>query len=428
MTSDAGPIWVAQLELGVPFGLESVCDRAQLECRQARVLVRLHGDPMGFVELPEPREGLTAEDVRKVAWEQLGVALRAHLDADGISYSSMLPSELLGPRTTCRRTSERGWRHPISVVVCTRDRPELLRGCLESLARLRYPKFEVLVIDNAPSDDATRRCFVETAGDDARFRYEREMRPGLSHARNRGLAGSAWSHVAFTDDDVLVDPRWLDGIAQGFARRADVSCVTGLVPSACLDNAAQQYFDRRVSWSAALNAQVYAMESADASTPLFPFDAGSFGTGANFAVDRDVVARIGGFDAALGAGTRSRGSEDLDMFVRVLRAGGALAREPSAIVWHRHRAGVRDLRRQMSDFGVALGAYLTKQLTDRETRHDLLRRVPGGAMHMLGLWRRAGARQRGDLDLILAELWGVARGPFAYRGARRAAVYEQTSV
>ena len=82
----------------------------------------------------------------------------------------------------------------------------------------------------------------------------------------------------------------------------------------------------------------------------------------------------------------------------------------------------------MSDFGVALGAYLTKQLTDRETRHDLLRRVPGGAMHMLGLWRRAGARQRGDLDLILAELWGVARGPFAYRGARRAAVCEQTSV
>jgi hypothetical protein len=107
--------------------------------------------------------------------------------------------------------------------------------------------------------------------------------------------------------------------------------------------------------------------------------------------------------------------------VRILRAGRALAHEPSAIVWHRHRAEAGTLRKQMHDYGLGLGAYLTKQFIDRDARAQLLRRSPRGVLHMLSLWRNAGgSTQGGDLDLVIAELSGIARGPLAYRSARRA--------
>lgn len=255
---------------------------------------------------------------------------------------------------------------PITVVVCTRDRPEQLRSALESVLRLDYPEFEVVVVDNASATPATADMIDGLA--DPRVRRVPEAVPGLSNARNAGLRAARHDIVAFTDDDVVVDPGWLSALARGFARSPKVSCVSGLVPSGELRTAAQGYFDQRVSWAESLTPRLYSMADPPADVPLFPFQVGRYGTGANFAIGRDRAVTLGGFDEALGAGTATKGGEDLDMFFRVLMAGDALANEPSAIVWHRHRADPDALLAQARGYGLGLGAWLTKVALDRDHR------------------------------------------------------------
>jgi len=111
----------------------------------------------------------------------------------------------------------------ITVVVCTRDRAPSLARCLASLARLDPPAAEVLVVDNAPRDGSTREAVAATP-----FRYVREERPGLDNARNRGIAEARGDIIAFTDDDVEVDPRWIGALATAF-QDPGIAGVTGRV-------------------------------------------------------------------------------------------------------------------------------------------------------------------------------------------------------
>lgn len=247
---------------------------------------------------------------------------------------------------------------PISVVLCTRERPEDLAGALASLSAIDYPDFEIIVVDNAPVTDATERVVAEAG--DARIRRVLEPIAGLSNARNAGLHAALHDIVAFTDDDVVVDTYWLQGLARGFARSADVACVCGMVPSGELRTAAQVYFDQRVSWAGTLAPRAYSMAAPPPDLPLFPFQVGIYGTGANFAVRRRAAFEMGGFDEALGAGTSTKGGEDIDMFFRLVAAGHTLVNEPAAIVWHRHRSDSTALLAQARGYGLGLGAWLTK--------------------------------------------------------------------
>jgi glycosyltransferase involved in cell wall biosynthesis len=274
----------------------------------------------------------------------------------------------------------------VSVVLCTRDRPEQLADALDSLLALDYPEFEVVVVDNAARTDATK-LVVDGVGDD-RVRRVAEPVPGLSTARNSGLRAARHDVVAYTDDDVVVDPHWLLGIARGFAVGSQVACVSGLVPSGELRTAAQAYFDQRVSWSDSLRPRVFHISEPPVDQPLFPFQPGRFGTGANFAVRRGRILELGGFDEALGAGTAAQGGEDLDLFFRVLAAGDTLVTEPSAIVWHRHRSDNDALLSQARGYGLGLGAWLTKVSMDR-THRKLAARV---------VRRRLGTSLRVGLD------------------------------
>ena len=91
----------------------------------------------------------------------------------------------------------------VTVAVCTRDRTDDLARCLDSLSCLDYPALEVLVVDNAPSSNATERL-VRTRYPN--WRYVCEPRPGLNWARNRAIIESSGEIIAYTDDDVVVDP------------------------------------------------------------------------------------------------------------------------------------------------------------------------------------------------------------------------------
>ncbi|WP_144712476.1 glycosyltransferase family 2 protein [Curtobacterium pusillum] len=353
----SGAVWVGAIDLADVPG-HDVGAVTLLEAdghRSARLLVRDGVAPLGFVDVP-----MTGDVVD-------GATLRAAVSALPAVPQPPIPVRL--PST--------------SVVLCTRDRADQLRGALDSLLALDHPDFEVVIVDNAPSDESTRELVEAIAATDPRVRYVREPVPGLSSARNAGVRAAQHEIVAFTDDDVVVDRSWLRAVASGFSRGDDVVCVSGLVASGELRTPTQRWFDERVTWSRNLVPRVHRLSAPPADRPLFPFAVGDYGTGANFAMRREAVLELGGFDEALGVGTVTGGGEDIDMFSRVVLSGAALVVEPAALVWHRHRADLAALRLQARGYGTGLGAWLTKIALRPHTLGMALQRGPRAVRHLV---------------------------------------------
>jgi O-antigen biosynthesis protein len=121
------------------------------------------------------------------------------------------------------------------IVIATRDRPDSLAKCLDSLLAQSHQNFEIVVVDNCPSSAATRDLIATYYAGTGRIHYRREDRAGLGHAHNAGLLGNAAGVVAFTDDDVRVDSRWLSALLRNFVGSERVGCVTGLILPAELE-------------------------------------------------------------------------------------------------------------------------------------------------------------------------------------------------
>jgi GT2 family glycosyltransferase len=417
--SAGGAILVGQVELSEGVPDVDVPARTGRTYSAVRLLVRLHGQPLGFVTLPLVEGRLAASAIAEQISEQLRSEVNAHLVEDALEPVASIMAAGVGAvrDSRCGRQPAGGPGGPlVTVVVATRDRPQSLARCLRALAAVTYAPFEVVVVDNAPSTRETLAVVQQRSGLDARVRYVRQLRPGVSCARNRGLDEARGELVAFTDDDVVVDPGWLDGVVRGFGRSPSVACVTGLVPSARLDTAEQRYFDRRVSWAVSCTPRHYDYDRhADLqASPLYPYAAGQFGTGANFAFRTAALRSLGGFDEALGPGTPAGAGEDLDLFVRTILAGHAIAYEPAAIGWHHHRAELGQLRRQLFNYGVGLAAFATKYLSDRRTARDVVVRLPGGLRHLRSIATRVERPAELPRTVLAAELLGLAWGPIAY--------------
>jgi GT2 family glycosyltransferase len=421
MSGDS-PVWVGLLDLDSDDGVVGVSGAPGPDHREARVLVRMHRAPLGHVSVPvQPSETFTSR-VRATAELVLGDGLPAHSKCPPAPQDPGLWSDWTGAVTCPRGFPGRG--PGITVVVCTRNRPEQLRTCLAALRQVTYEPIEVLVVDNAPTGEQTRDLVTEFALSDSRFRYTSEPLPGLSRARNHGLETAKFDLVAFTDDDITVDPGWPAALAAGFTSDPAAVCVTGVVVPSALNTGAERYFDSRYAWGEAFEARRYDMGAHRHPSRLYPFTAGMFGTGANFAVKRQAVTELGGFDCLLGAGAVSRGGEDLDIFLRLILAGGRICYVPSALVWHQHRSETGALAEQIYSYGYGLGAYLAKHLLNRDFTVSFLMRGflgkaidTGNRMHSAAQSSQLNGHAR---QLALRESTGVAAGALRYyRAAHR---------
>lgn len=392
---DDVPTWVGQLELDGDGRLRAVTPAPSDEYPRARILVRSEGRPVGFLDVAVPPTGLAPGVLAELAGEQFADRIVRPPAAGALPESAP----------------------PISVVVCTRDRPARLARCVRSLQALDYDDYEVVVVDDASTGDTTRRYVEQVAATDGRVRYVHEEVIGLSAARNRGLAESRHAHVAFTDDDVLVDEGWLRAVAIGFRRDPRVACVTGLVVSGTLDDATERWFEAGASWAHRLDPVVF--DAGERRSPEFPFRMGPFG--ANFAVDRAVATSIGGFDEALGAGTAVGAGEEVDFFVRLMRSGLAVAYEPSAIVWHFPRTAFADLRRQVRSYGRSAAVLAVMQARSPSTWAALARQAPRQLLHVVRHATRTASAGPVGPSLERARIWGWVTGPGAYRRGRRVA-------
>jgi glycosyltransferase involved in cell wall biosynthesis len=409
------PIKVGELELSDPIAdIELPPGPDGTPYTAVRLLVRMHREAVGHVYLAPDMLGAAA--IRAEVWRQLGPAISKRRALDGLPALDALPADGLPAQDV---TAEADDAPPVSVVVCTRDRPAGAVTTVRGLLALEYPRFEVVLVDNAPTSDATKDAVLGEFGADPRLRYVCEPRPGLSCARNRGVAESTAEIIAFTDDDVRIDPWWLHGIVRGFGRIDDVACVTGLIPTAALDNALQLYFDQREAWGAFVEPEIYDLTEHRDDSPLYPYSAGIFGVGANFAVTRSGLKELDGFDEALGAGTPSGGGEDLDIFTRTILAGHRLVHEPSAIIWHNHRASLDGLSKQMRSYGSGCTAQLTALLLrSGKARRELPVKVVRGATRVAAIGERTNDNPVLPTGLIRREYLGMALGPWLYLRGR----------
>jgi GT2 family glycosyltransferase len=258
------------------------------------------------------------------------------------------------------------------------------------------------------------------AGDD-RVRWVHEPRQGLSFARNAGLAAARGEIVVFTDDDVLVDRHWVARLVAAFDAAAGVACVTGAILPAEQETQAQVWLEEYGGFHKGFSREVFNATTHRRDTPLYPYDSGQFGSGANMAFRVRALQELGGFAVDLGAGTPAHGGEDLDVLRRTISAGHTVVYEPSALMWHHHRRSLEALRRQMYRYGVGLTATVTKWvLEDRQVAADVARLLPRGLFHVAapGSTKNQGKSTTFPGALTRLELAGMAAGPVAYLRSR----------
>jgi len=222
----------------------------------------------------------------------------------------------------------------VTVIVCSRNRPDMLREGVTAILASTPSAVEVLVVDSA-SDTVETRQVAEEAG----VRYTRAGR-GLSVARNAGITTAARPIVVFTDDDCRPTEGWIDRLIAPYAD-ARVSAVTGRM----LDHhtAADAPYERPARYE----------------TPISGLDAGH---GAVMAFRREALLRLGGFDDLMGAGQRLAGAEDLDIFIRLLRRGTHVVHDAKCVVLHANtRVGDAYVELHRG-YGLGLGALVGKWL------------------------------------------------------------------
>jgi GT2 family glycosyltransferase len=412
------PVDIVEVELGRELRPLRPADRSPA-ARSARALVRLHGRPLGLVDLPLGPDGLDAEACARRIWAALRPEISAHLAGDGLAPPTTLSARGLPTargQAPCLARYEAARAEPISVVIATRDRPAALARCLVSVAALDHPADEVIVVDNAPATSATKQLIER---DHPEVRYLREDRPGLAAAHNRGLEHATGAIVAFTDDDVAVDRLWLSELAAGFARDPRIGCVTGLILAAELRTPAQLWADSHWGVAKGFCERLYTHPLRHLSTRPYPYAAGRFGSGANMAFRAAALRELHGFDPLMGTGTAARGGDDLAAFFGIVAAGHSILFTPAALVWHWYAEDVDALRRQAYGYGAGLTAYLAKILTDDPSRVvDVAARAPAALVHLRGLARSRSPRDGRPADLVARERRGMAGGAPAYLRSR----------
>jgi glycosyltransferase involved in cell wall biosynthesis len=357
--------------------------------------------PLGMVQLypPPSTHGFGEAQLRSEIVQSVGWALWEHTVA----------RDLIEPK-------EEADLPPISVVVCTRDRLLSLERCLSALARLDYPTYEVVVVDNCSRDVRVRESVVDRG-----LRYVREDTPGLDWARNRGIREARYELIAFIDDDALAAPGWLRGVARGF-QDPEVMVLTGIVLPAELETQAQIDFEAYGGMSKGFTAFTIRRDGSSERDTLW---ASRWGVGANMAFRRALFEAIGDFDVALDVGTPTGGGGDIEFFHRAVQAGYALRYEPAAMAFHVHRREHVALRRQVYHNGRSFVAYLLAIARDRRCKRATVAWF--ALRHWLWQWllrrliRGLFRRDRWTIRWAATELWGSLSGPWAYWRSRRAA-------
>ena len=267
----------------------------------------------------------------------------------------------------------------LSVIICTRDRAPQLEHCLQKFkeAQTFRKSWELVVVDNNSSDDtkAVILKFAESAPFHVRYLFEGQR--GLSHARNRGIAETSGSIIAFTDDDCLVDRQWASTIVCEFSTDRSLAVLGGRVEPGDPNGktGTRTFSDRKqiTSFEELLSRMI----------------------GCNMAFSRKVFEVIGGFDPLLGKGTSLGSAEDLDLLYRALKGQLTIVYVPEAVVVHAHgRASTSSIQQVNDEYAKGRGGFYWKHVMrgDLKIAKRAVREIMNLSRASLASGNRHGAR------------------------------------
>jgi glycosyltransferase involved in cell wall biosynthesis len=261
-----------------------------------------------------------------------------------------------------------------SVVICTYNGSATLHECLDSLTRLVYPDYEVIVVDDG-SRDSTPEI---VSGFPVRY-IRLEKNGGLSRARNIGMKEATGEIIAYIDDDATADPHWLYFLAASLKRTAVA------VGGPNYAHPADGFIAECVDESPGNPMHVLLNDELAEHVP-----------GCNMAYKKQALESIGGFDP-----THLVAGDDVDVCWKLLIREQRIVYSPSAIVWHHRRPTVRRFLRQQKNYGFAEG-----HLVDRHP----------GRFNMLGHGVWQGRIYGADTGTWLSERLSLFFPPKIYQG------------
>ena len=258
----------------------------------------------------------------------------------------------------------------VSVVICAYNAERTMRACLESLRALKYPNYEVVIVD-----DGSRDSTAEISMDFPEFRLIRQPNKGLSVARNVGMQAATGEIVAYTDSDCVVDPDWLTLMVRAMTSGGVDGCGGP-------NYAPHEEGHIEACVAASPGAPCHVLVADDRAEHL---------AGCNMAFTKSALVALGGFDPQF-----TSAGDDVDICWRMLQAGFRLGFCPAAFVWHFRRNTVKAYYGQQRGYGRAEAMLYVKyperfnslgQIKWNGTIPGLADTVPGGAQKRIG-WMR----------------------------------------
>ena len=224
----------------------------------------------------------------------------------------------------------------VSVIVCSYNGATTLAACLDSLGKINYPHYEVVLVDDG-STDKTR----EIAARFPNVRYIHQPNHGLSHARNTGAAAAQGDVFAYTDSDCMADGDWLYYLI-GTLVMGDFAGVGG--PN--VTPPAQNWIQACVAAAPGGPSHVLLTDTVAEHIP-----------GCNMAFYRSAFESVGGFDVEY-----HKAGDDVDFCWRLQQAGYVIGFSPTALVWHYRRFTLRAFLKQQEGYGEAESLLRFKHL------------------------------------------------------------------
>ena len=304
----------------------------------------------------------------------------------------------------------------ISVIICTYNRCESLRDTLRALqgqALDEGESLEIIVVDNNSHDQT--KAVVQDAVHDARWpvRYVFEAHQGVNYARNRGIREASGGLIAFTDDDVIPEPSWVQALVDAFATH-QADCVGGRILPLWHEQPPAWFFHD------ALRKKIWMMLALldHGPAPLVASNLGEDGFvyGANLALRRQALKDVGMFRDELGAqGARKLVGDETELLGRLFRAGKRIVYAPAALVHHKvslQRLQMRYLRHRA--FVGGRSAILTASTPSRHIPLWLIREcISNGVKTLWSSQRDQG--QRIAQQLVFWTQVGVITGKLDLR-------------
>lgn len=210
----------------------------------------------------------------------------------------------------------------LSIVICTYNRNDILKICLETIVKYFPTNFSAeLIVVNNNSTDATAQTLTEFVKTYSWCRVVNESKQGLSQARNTGFQSASHSWILYLDDDAKVDQNLFNRVHEHIKSQT-YQCIGGLYLPWYINEKPKWFRD---NWAS--NRLAY--------DSLQPMRTGEFASGGIFLIHKSLLKKHKGFRTSYGMhGTHLGYGEETDLQRRIRKSGYKVAYDPKMIIYH----------------------------------------------------------------------------------------------